>query len=264
MSGKHVLITGASSGIGRALAVRYAREGARLALFGRNEARLAETAEACRAAGGTAETYSVDVADRETMREALTKAQDSGAFDVLVANAGLSTGPTPGFVLEHPDALRAVLAVNILGVINTLEPTVPPMAKRGSGMIALVGSMTGLRGLPFSPIYSATKAAIHSYATSLRGTLAPRKVDVSLIVPGWVDTPMSQRVKSWKASMITDDQAAEIIWSGLEKRKAVIAFPLYMYVLLRFFDLLPPRLVDFFMLRFSADVSGTAAKDKAG
>ena len=261
MNGKHVLITGASSGIGRALAVRYAQEGARLELFGRNEARLREAAEACRAAGGAAEIHVADVRDREAMQAAVARALEAGPLDVLVANAGVASGPAPDSVLEPAEAVRAVFSINLFGQLNTIEPAIPSLVARRAGVISLVGSMMGLRALPFSPTYCATKAALHSYATSLRAKLAPHGVDVSLIVPGWVDTPMSQRTTAWKASMITDAEAAEIVYRGLEKRRAVIAFPRYMYWALRFIELLPPRLVDFFVLRFSARVPETIEKE---
>jgi len=264
MSGKHVLITGASSGIGRALALRYAREGALLSLFGRDAERLQAVVDACRAAGAAgAESFVADVRDRDAMAAAVAKAEAIAPLDLVVANAGVSSGRSPSHVLERPEAVRATFAINVTGVLNTVEPTVPALVERRAGQIALVGSMTGLRGLPFSPAYSATKAAVHSYATALRGTLAPYGVDVTLVVPGWVDTPMSQRVTSWKASIVSDAEAAEIVWRGLERRKAVIAFPRYMYWALRFIELLPPRLVDFFMLRFSADVPATREKEEA-
>jgi short-subunit dehydrogenase len=261
MSKRHVLITGASSGIGRALALRYAQEGARLSLFGRDATRLEAVVSACRAAGATVESYSVDVRDRAAMTQAASAAQAAAPLDIVIANAGVATGPTGGELLENPEAVRATFAINVIGLLNTVEPTVPAMVKRGEGLVALVGSMTGLRGLPFSPAYCATKAAVHSYATSLRGTLAPHGVRVSLIVPGWVETPMSQRAKCWKTGIISDAEAAEIVWRGLERRKSVIAFPRYMFWALRFFELCPPRLVDYFMLRFTADVPQTAEKE---
>jgi short-subunit dehydrogenase len=261
MSGKSILVTGASSGIGRAVALRYAREGARLVLLGRNVERLGAAVEACRAAGATVESHVVDVRDREAMAQAVAQAQAAGPLDVVIANAGVATGPIGGQILETPEAVRAAFAINVTGVLNTIEPAVPALVKRGKGLVVLVGSMTGLRGLPFSPAYCATKAAVHSYATALRGALAPHGVDVSLVVPGWVETPMSRRATCWKAGIIGDEEAAEIIWRGLESRKAVIAFPRFMYWALRFIELCPPRLVDRVMLRFSADVPETVEKE---
>jgi short-subunit dehydrogenase len=263
MNGKHVLITGASSGIGRALAVRYAQEGARLELFGRNEARLRVTAEACRAAGGVVECHVADVRDREAMRAAVAKALEAGPLDVLVANAGVASGPGPDQLLESEEAVRAIFSINLFGQLNTIEPAISSLVSQRAGVVALVGSMMGLRALPFSPTYCASKAALHIYATSLRAKLAPHGVDMSLIVPGWVDTPMSQATTAWKASMITDAEAAEIVWRGLEKRRPIIAFPRYMYWALRIIELLPPRLVDFFVLRFSAKVPETIERETA-
>lgn len=262
MSEKHILLTGASSGIGRALALRYAREGARLTLLGRDAERL-EAAEAqCRAQGARAVmTQCVDVQNRAAMAQAVSDALAQAPIDVLVANAGVTTGLSPGQILENPESARATLAINVGGVFNTVEPALLAMTQRRSGLIAVVGSMAGVRGLPFSPTYCASKAAVHFYAESLRGVVAKHGVDVSLIIPGFVNTPMSQRTKSWQPGLIEAADAAEIIWRGLERRQATIAFPRFMYYSLRFFTFLPPRLVDWAMTRFTAEVPETAERE---
>ncbi len=195
------------------------------------------------------------------MAAAIEAAFSRAPIDVLFANAGVATGLSPGQVLEPAESVRATLAINVAGVFNTVEPAIIPMTSRGSGTIAMVGSMAGVRGLPFSPSYCATKAAVHSYAESLRGVLSPHGVDVSLIIPGFVKTPMSERTKSWQPGVMSDTRAAEIIVRGLERRKAVIAFPRFMFFALRFFTFLPPRLVDSVMLRFSADVPQTSERE---
>jgi short-subunit dehydrogenase len=261
VSRRHILITGASSGIGRALALSYADEGACLTLLGRDANRLEAVAEQCREKGALAETALVDVQDRAGMAAAIDAAFSRAPIDILFANAGVATGLSPGQILEPADSVRATLAINVAGVFNTVEPAILPMTRRGSGIIAMVGSMAGVRGLPYSPAYCATKAAVHSYAESLRGVLAPHGVDVSLIVPGFVKTPMSERTKSWQPGAMSDMEAAEIVLRGLARRKAVIAFPLFMYVALRFFTFLPPRLVDWVMLRFTADVPQTSERE---
>ena len=261
MSEKHILITGASSGIGRALALRYAEGGARLTLLGRDAVRLDAVAQECRAKGGMAATALVDVQNRAGMTDAIEAAFARAPIDILIANAGVATGLSPGQILESPASVRATLAINVTGVLNTVEPAISPMTARGAGTIAMVGSMAGVRGLPFSPAYCATKAAVHSYAESLRGVMTPHGVDVSLIIPGFVKTPMSARTKSWQPGAINDTEAAEIIQRGLERRKPVIAFPLFMYYALRFFTFLPPRWVDAVMLRFTADVPQTSEKE---
>ncbi len=261
MSEKHVLITGASSGIGRALALRYARDGARLSLLGRDVARLESVARACRDKGADVATLVVDVQNRAGMTRAVADALARAPLDIVFANAGVATGRSTGDILEDPDAVRATLAINVIGVLNTVEPATPAMIERRSGVIAIVGSMAGVRGLPFSPAYCASKAAVYSYAESMRGVLAPHGVDVSMIVPGFVATPMAAATKSWQPGLISDTAAAEIIARGLERRKAVIAFPLFMWWALRFFTFLPPRWVDAAMLRFSADVPRTVEKE---
>jgi len=258
---QRILITGASSGIGRALARRYAEPGASLVLLGRDAARLETVAQACRAAGAEAETGIADVRDRLEMKRIVEAAHGARPLDLLVANAGVATGLSPGQILETPEAVRAAFAINVMGVFNTVEPAVLPMCERGRGTIAVVGSMAGVRGLPYSPAYCAAKAATHLYADSLRGALAPHGVHVSLIVPGFVKTPMSARTKSWQPGAMSDEEAARIIRRGLERSHAVIAFPRFMYHAMRLFNFLPPRLVDAVMRRFDVEVPETAERE---
>lgn len=257
-----LLITGASSGIGRALALAYAKDGASLVLTGRDAARLDAVAQACRAAGAAeVEAHVADVRDREAMARLVEAAHAKGALDIVVANAGVATGLSPGQILETPEAVRATFAINVTGVFNTVEPVIVAMTERKQGQIAIVGSMAGVRGLPYSPAYCAAKAATHLYADSLRGALAPHGVRVSLIVPGFVKTPMSARTKSWQPGAISDEAAARIIKRGLERRRAVIAFPRFMYAAMRFFTFLPPGLVDSVMRRFHVEVPETIERE---
>lgn len=259
---KRLLITGASSGIGRALALAYARDGASLYLLGRDRARLEATAEACRAAGAAeVETRIADVRDREAMARLFDAAHAARPIDVLVANAGVATGLSPGQVLETPEAVRAMMAINVSGVFNTVEPAIPAMCDRGQGQIVIVGSMAGVRSLPYSPAYCAAKASVHMWADCLRGRLAPHGVRVSLVVPGFVETPMSARTKSWQPGAMSDEKAAQIIKRGLERGKPVIAFPRYMYYAMRFFTFLPAGLVDGVMRRFHVDVPETSERE---
>jgi NAD(P)-dependent dehydrogenase (short-subunit alcohol dehydrogenase family) len=273
-----VLITGASSGIGRALALAYARDGASLVLLGRDAVRLEATGRACLAAGAEeAETYVADVRDRDVMARIVRSAHDKRPLDILVANAGVATGLSPGQIIETPDAVRAMFAINVAGVFNTVEPAIAPMCARGSGRIAIVGSMAGVRALPHSPAYCAAKACVHMWADCLRAQLASHGVHVALIVPGYVKTPMSARTivktpfsslfppkssasagaKSWQPGAMPDEEAARIIKRGLERRRGVIAFPRYMYWALRLFSFLPAALVDGVMRQFPAEVPET-------
>jgi short-subunit dehydrogenase len=260
---KRILITGASNGIGRALALHYAKPSASLALFGRDEARLQAVAEDARAKGADVETFVVDVRDRLGMQTNIEEAQRRAPLDLLIANAGVATGLSPGQILEDPGAVRGTFAINVLGVFNTVEPAILPMCERGRGHIAMVGSMAGVRGLPYSPAYCATKAAVHLYADSLRGALARHGVNVSLIVPGFVKTPMNAPLKSWQPGAISDDAAARIIARGLERGRAVIAFPLFVYYAMRLFTILPPRVVDAVMRQFHVEVPETHEREES-
>ncbi|PWB89526.1 short-chain dehydrogenase [Methylocystis sp. MitZ-2018] len=281
-SAVRVLITGASSGIGRALALAYAHEGASLVLLGRDAERLEGAARACLAGGAEeAETHLADVRDREAMARIVQSAHEQRAIDILVANAGVATGLSPGQLLETPEAVRAMLKINVDGVFNTVEPAILPMCARKSGRIAIVGSMAGVRALPHSPAYCAAKACVHMWADSLRAQLAAHGVHVALIVPGYVKTPMSARtivktpfsaralpkkpestgVESWQPGALSDQEAARIIKNGLERRRNVIAFPRYMYWAMRLFSLLPAALVDGVMRQFPAEVPETPERE---
>lgn len=254
---RSILITGASSGIGRALAVEYAASGVRLVLVGRDASRLSEVATACRGRGAEVEIGRVDVRDRSAMRDFILTADSQKPIDLLVANAGISTGLPAGALAEDPEAVRGIVAINLLGALNTVEPIIEPMCARGRGAIALTGSIAAIRGLPYSPAYCATKAAVHLYAESLRGQLARKGVAVSLIVPGFVHTRLNEKLVSAKPLAMKDDRAARIIRRGLDRRKPVIAFPRLLYWGARLTTVLPARLVDFFMVRQHVDVPVT-------
>ncbi|MHB8885188.1 MAG: SDR family NAD(P)-dependent oxidoreductase [Methylovirgula sp.] len=254
---RSVLITGASSGIGRALALAYAESGTRLALIGRNEMRLAETAAAATAKGADVTQVPLDVRDRAEMNAWIAAADRDRPFDLVIANAGITTGLAPDALTEDPDAVRAILATNLIGVLNTIEPLITPMCSRGQGQIAFIGSMAGLRGLPYSPAYCLTKAGVHAYAESLRGRLERRGVCVSLAIVGFVKTPLNDSITAMKPFEISDTRAAEIIQAGLARRKATIAFPWPLYMATRLGRLLPARLYDRIMARIEANVPET-------
>ena len=260
-SASRILITGASSGIGRALALQYAAPGTSLVLLGRDAGRLAAVARDCEAKGASVETTIADVRDRDDMKRLVEEADARAPLDLVVANAGVATGLSQGEILEDPGAVRATFAINVIGVFNTVEPAIQAMCARKSGHIAVVGSMAGVRGLPYTPAYCAAKAATHLYAESLRGALAPHGVNVSLIVPGFVETPMAAGTKSWQPGAMSDEKAARIIRRGLDRGKAVIAFPLFIYYAMRLFTFLPPRIVDAVMLRFHVDVPRTHERE---
>jgi len=186
-----VLITGATSGIGRALAREYARPGVTLSLCGRDAGRLADVAGTCRGAGAAVDSRILDVTDAAAVRAWIEAADAEAPLDLVIANAGISGGSAGGG--EDADAARRIFAVNVAGVMNTVLPAIAPMQERGSGQIALMSSLASFRGLPGAPAYSASKAAVRTWGEALRGALAGDGIEVSVICPGFIETPMTAR-----------------------------------------------------------------------
>jgi short-subunit dehydrogenase len=261
---RSILITGASSGIGRAVARAYAEPGRRLTLLGRNADRLRAVAAECAAAGATVATAAIDVRDRHAMWTGLRELDTQHPFDLVLANAGIATGLRPGQFSENPDAVRGTVATNLFGVLNTVEPLIEPMCGRGRGQIAVVSSIAAIRGLPYSPAYCATKAAVHLYADSLRGNLEPRGVTVSMICPGFVHTPMNEKLVAAKPLAISEEKAARIIRRGLDRGRALIAFPRLLYLGARLISFLPARMVDRVMNRMHVDMQETPERMPGG
>ncbi len=254
---RSILITGASSGIGRALALAYAAPRTELALIGRSAERLRDVAAAAKARGAGVVTVQLDVRDRDAMHAWIAARDAARPFDLAIANAGISTGLAGKGLCEEPEAVRALLATNLLGVLNTVEPLIGAMCARGHGQLAFIGSIAGLRGLPYSPAYCASKAAVHAYAESLRGRLEERGVLVSLVIAGFVKTPLNEKISAAKPFEISDARAADIIKSGLARGKATIVFPRRLYLAARLARLLPPRLADRLLAQFDVNVPET-------
>lgn len=239
---RRILITGASSGIGAALASAYAEHGVSLALGGRDHARLAATGDACRMRGAEVETAAIDVTDSAAMRRWIEAADDRAPLDLVVANAGISAGTgTDG---ESEAQARAIFAINIDGVINTAWPALQRMERRGRGQIALMSSLAAFRGFPGAPAYCASKAAVRVWGEGLRGDYAARGVAVSVICPGYVESPMTAVNDFPMPLLMSAERAARIIKRGLARNRARIAFPFPMYAAAWLLGLLPPGLTD--------------------
>lgn len=220
-----ILITGASSGIGAALAREYARAGVRLVLSGRDEGRLAAVVEACRSMGATVEPLILDVSDADAAAGALSAFDDQQPFDLVIANAGVASGARPDGSLEPWDAARRVLTTNIFGTFNTLEPLIERMRGRRGGQVAIIGSLAAWRGLPASPAYSASKAAIETWGEALRGALKPDGIGVTVISPGYVTSPMSQRLEGFKPFEMSAERAAGLMRRAIDANRARLSFP---------------------------------------
>jgi len=239
---RSILLTGASSGIGAALARAYAGPGIRLVLGGRDAGRLGEVAAACRAAGAEVEQATVDVADRQATAEWLLAVDARRPLDLVIANAGISAGTADGSETEAQT--RAVFAVNLEGALNTVLPLLPAMRARGHGQIALMSSLASFRGFPSAPSYSASKAALRIWGEGLRGDLAPAGIVVSVICPGFVVTPMTAVNHFPMPMLMPAERAAEIIRRGLARGRSRIPFPWPIYALAWLIGALPPALVD--------------------
>lgn len=237
-----ILITGASSGLGAALAKGYAAPGVRLALFGRDAARLQSVAETARARGATAETMTVDVTDRTAMAAAVTAADEAGPLDLVIANAGVAPGGAEG--ADATAKARRILAVNLDGVLNTVDPIRPRMAARGAGQIALMSSLAGFRGFPGMGPYAASKAAVRIHGEALRVELRPRGVRVSVICPGFVRTPMTDGAAFPMPMLMEVEDAAAAIRRGLERGRPLIAFPWPIHAGTRLLAALPTTWAD--------------------
>lgn len=236
---KCVLITGASSGIGWALAEHVAARGARVGLIARRTDKLAELARRIESGGGRAAFAVADVADPDQTARAVRLLEDTlGACDVLVANAGVHRH-TRGDVFNADNA-RAVFATNVNGVINAIGVVLPTMVERRRGQLAVVASMAAMLGLPEVGAYSASKAALVTLAESLRVDLHRFGVRVTTICPGFVETPMiASHPRRVLKFVLQPDEAARRIARAIERGRAECWFPWPMWLLARLARALP-------------------------
>jgi NADP-dependent 3-hydroxy acid dehydrogenase YdfG len=237
-----ILITGASSGIGAALAEEFAAGGVRLVLGGRSTERLAIVAQTCRARGAEVEATAVDVVDRVAVAEWIAAADRRQALDLVVANAGVSGGTLAG--TESEDQARRIFAINVDGVLNTVFPILPAMQARRCGQIGIMSSLAGHRGFPGAPAYGASKAAVKVWGEALRGDLRPHGIGVSVIMPGFIRTPMTDANDFPMPFLMPVGRAARIVRRGLEADRARIAFPWQTAFLAWSVGMLSPALVD--------------------
>ena len=237
LAGKRILITGASRGIGEALAREYAGPGISLVLIGRDLARLEAVAAACRAAGAEAEALALDIRDRTAVADELRRVDEAGAIDLLIANAGIQrpTSDDPG----RNEAAFEEIETNFLGSLNTVVPLAERMARRKAGQIAIVSSLAGYVPMPDSPGYCSSKAGLTVWGLALRARLRPAGVKVSVVCPGYIDGGMGPRNKGWQPFLVPLDKTAMKIRRGLERNKAVVAFPFPIDWVARTTQLLP-------------------------
>jgi len=241
-----ILITGASSGLGAALAQRYASAGCFLALQGRDRNRLAKVAAICIGLGASVETALVDVTDQVALKAWILDIDARHKLDLVIANAGIGGGSGDAEAQMHE-----IIAVNVTGVIATIMPAIECMRPRGRGTIALMSSIAGFRGLPGAAAYCASKAAIRVLGESLRPDLAAYGIQLSVICPGFVTTPMTARNKFRMPMLMDADRAAIIIDRGLARNRARIAFPSPIFLFALGLSILPQSWIDRVLRRLS-------------
>ncbi|MEM7081543.1 MAG: SDR family NAD(P)-dependent oxidoreductase [Pseudomonadota bacterium] len=239
---KHILITGASSGIGEALAEGYAGPGITLQLSGRNEERLESVAEGARAKGATVHTKVIDVADRDAMAAWIAQADDGLPLDLVIANAGVGLSQKDAPTLA--EIADKTFDINVHGVFHTVHPALERMVPRRRGQVAINASIAGFVGMPGAAPYAASKAAVRSYGEGLRGAYHRRNVQVNVICPGFVVSRMTNQNKFRMPFLMDTDKAARIIMRGLARNKARIAFPWQTYWSIRLLQMLPVALAD--------------------
>ena len=244
---KVALITGASSGIGRGLAFALARRGAAVGLLARREHVLQSVVLEIEAEGGRAISLPADVRDAEAVRSASGALHDRfGPVDLLVANAGI--GATTYAVDLCEKAVADLINVNVIGVVNSVTAVIPQMVKRGSGHLVAISSLAAYRGLPKSAAYCASKAATSALFEGLRIDLLGTGVDVTIIHPGFIKTPLTVDVKRTPYLMELDEAVPKIL-RAIEKRRKGYSFPWQLASIARACMLLPNPLYDWLAIR---------------
>ncbi len=232
------LITGATSGIGKELALQYAAEGVTLGLIGRREALLAELAESCRQKGAQAETYAQDVTDGPAMQAtAETFLEAAGGIDLVIANAGM--GSPDVFASGDASRMARVFSVNVNGVVNTLVPFVPKMKEQGSGHLVAIASMAGSRALAGHATYSASKIAVRMLMDGYAYELGTWGIHVTTVNPGFVVSELTAKNRFPMPFIVQTDKAVRRIRRAIRRRKRVYTFPLPMRFLTWVFTQLP-------------------------
>lgn len=247
---KVVLITGASSGIGSSLAIELGRLGARVGLVARRVDELAKIAREVETAGGAALALPCDVRDAEALKAATEALRAKfGAIDLLVANAGIGA-TTPAENLRA-DEVERVFSINVMGAVNGVTAVLPQMLERKSGHLVAISSLAGSRGLPKSAAYCASKAAMSAFFESLRVDLRGKGIDVTVIHPGFIKTPLTAGRQAKMPFLMELDDATKRILHAIETRRRSYWFPFPLSTLVRAMRAMPDGVYDYLAARSS-------------
>jgi short-subunit dehydrogenase len=245
-----VVVTGASHGLGAALARNYAAPGVALALIGRNPARLEEVAESCRRRGAMVEAAAIDVRDGARLGDFLRGFDGRHPVAVVIANAGVESSLAPGRASEPEESVLAQLRINLEGAIATVSPLIEPMRARRAGRIVLISSLAALMPLADQPAYSASKAGLMAWGEALLAWLRPEGIRVTIVCPGYIATGMSDRYRGPRPFQWSAERAARHIAAGATRGRAMVAFPWPLVWLIRLGRLAPRPLRAAFIDRF--------------
>jgi len=244
---QNIIITGANRGIGKALAQIYAHTGVTLGLCARNQSKLDEIAEICRQQGATVITAAIDVKNTKVLKQWLLEFDIKNPIDLVIANAGITNSLHANGEPETWEETCEILDINLYGVLNTLYPLIKPMQQRQQGQMVIISSLTAYRGMPLTPSYSASKAAIKSYGEALRGWLKNDNIQVTVVCPGFVKSDLSAAFPGPKLFMISPEKAAKLIQRGLSKNKAIISFPFPLDLGMKLLALLPASIAEWIL-----------------
>ena len=241
---KTILLTGASSGIGEALAVALARKGATLGLIARREELLIDLAARCEAVGGKAMVLPCDVVDPAAVQMAADEFRtEYGHIDIMIANAGIG-GNDPLTRAYDPMSVKKLIDINLLGAVNSIHAVVPQMIEKGSGHLVAISSLAGFRGLPKSAAYSASKAGMTAFFESVRLDHARNGIDVTIIHPGFIKTPLTSGRSNKMPFILELDDAIPYFISAIEKKKKFAAFPFLLAQIVKLGKIMPAWLYD--------------------
>jgi short-subunit dehydrogenase len=240
---KNIIITGASQGIGRALAFEYASRGANLALLSRNESAIESIADDITSLGGQAYFHKCDVSDITQVKDSVEYSKRMlDTIDLAILNAGVGNPEWMGQFKS--DAFKKVFEANVFGIAHFLEFLIPIMKEQGYGTIAGVSSLADVRGYGGSSSYCASKAAASNLLESARVELKKYNIDVLTIKPGFVRTSMTAKNEFYMPFLMDPEKAARIIRKGIEKKKSIIQFPFGTVMLTRLVKYLPNLIFD--------------------
>lgn len=239
---RQILITGATGAMGSALAESYAQTGVMLHLQGRNIDKITAVADRCRFLGAEAAVRCFDLRDEAMLRAWLGEISEQKPVDLAILAAGININIGPDKQGESWRDTQALMTLNLGATMAAIDGLLPAMRARGQGQIAIFSSLAGYFGLPLTPSYCASKAALKAYGESLRGWLAPEGVKINVIMPGYVKSHMCDHMPGPKPFLWTPQKAAAAIRKGLEKDRPRITFPFPLSLGTWFLAVLPPFL----------------------